>query len=74
MRKVLCSFVVLAALAGCAQPSKVFVDAIDSAAQVILPEYEMYVTADPALTVDQKANRKRTAQLLRDAIAEAKKE
>lgn len=73
MRKTLCLTALAFALAltACA-PSAQFVNAVDRSASVILPEYEAYVAADPALDATTKRIRLRTASSLRKLIDAAK--
>lgn len=46
---------------------------IDTAASMILPEYLAYVEADPKLDSEQKKDRQRQIQALRDVIRNAQK-
>jgi len=51
---------------------QVDVVAIEPAIDVIVPEYEAYLTADTNLSAGDKATRARTIELLRKLLSEAK--
>lgn len=76
MRKIALTALVLAALAagGCRCASEeAFYRGVRGYADVILPEYEKYVDADPALKPETKKIRKDSAAGLRRLLAEEKK-
>lgn len=60
-------------LAGCTL-NAAFVRQVDSHTALILPEYQAYVAADPALGATSKRIRTQSAQALRNLIETAKLE
>jgi hypothetical protein len=70
MRALVLSVVLL--VSGCSVNSQ-FVSAVDESWKVIGPRYVEYITADSKLDNESKATRIRTATLLTETIAEAKK-
>jgi hypothetical protein len=73
MRKGLAALLLAFCLAGCSV-NATFVGAVDGYAGVILPEYEIYLKADPRLDPDSKRIRLETVRRFRLLIEEAKKE
>jgi hypothetical protein len=71
IRTLLLLVATLLLLSGCTVNQQ-FVAAVESAWDVIEPEYTKYVEDDPDLSTASKNLRKRTAFLLRAAILEAK--
>lgn len=65
-------FLGISFLSGCAQPSATFTRAVELTADAVEPEHMAYVEADTRLTEEEKGIRRRTWQLLRQAILEAK--
>jgi hypothetical protein len=76
MRKLLAALACAAALSASACSSareRAFADGVEAYAATILPEYERYVDADPALKPETKRIRKETAAGLRRLVAEEKR-
>lgn len=69
---VMMSLMLLCSIAGCSLNEQ-FVASVDESWQVIGPRYVAYVEADPALDAESKMTRIRSAVLLTEVIAEAKK-
>lgn len=78
MKRFLTVFLALSlcvGLSGCClftSANQTFVKGVDGYAQVILPEYEKYLDADPNLKPESKKLRKETAQKFRALIEEEK--
>ena len=63
----------LVLMTGCT-PHAAFVRQVDSHTRLILPEYQVYLAADPALDATSKRIRTQSVQALRDLIETAKVE
>lgn len=73
MKRYLVLFLFLAlVLPGCGTLDQQFITAVDDSWQVIGPEYEAYIAADPALDAGTKKIRTNSAKTLSDLIAAAK--
>lgn len=70
---VLAMVLVLAMLSCAGGLAKKTAKDIDTAAEMILPEYLVYVEADPKLDTEQKKDRQRQIQALRDVVRNAQK-
>ena len=57
-------------LSSCVAPEAAVLPSVGAAWGVIGPEYRAYLEADPSLSPESKVTRKRTAELLSQAIAE----
>jgi hypothetical protein len=69
--KTLTVITVLLFVVGCCPVNDMFVKSVDSAWEVIGPEYIQYVETDDTLDDDTKTIRKRTATMLTEMIKEA---
>ncbi len=58
---------------GCLCPERTGMIGVEAAWKVIAPEYRAYLTADPQLSPDSKADRLKTAEILDRLLEEAKK-